>query len=124
MADDRDPVNSGESSRRAFIQRMLVAGFAAPVIGSFSFSELAAASEQRHTFPCQYHPNQTQTKCDNDDDDDHGKDQGDKGDQGDQGNKGDPGNQGNKGDQGNQGNKGDQGNKGKDHHDEHHHHHG
>ena len=69
MADDRDPGSSSESSRRAFIQRMLAAGFAAPVIGSFSFSELASASEQRHTFPCQYHPNQPPPKCDNDDDD-------------------------------------------------------
>ena len=110
MADDRDPGTSRESSRRAFIQRMVAAGFAGPVIGSFGFSELAAASGPRHTFPNQYHPNQP-PKCD--DDDDHDKDQGNKGDQGDQGNKGD------------QGNQGDQGNKGKDHRDEHHgHHHG
>jgi hypothetical protein len=91
MADDRDPVSSSESSRRAFIQRMVAAGFAGPVIGSFSFSELAAASGPRHTFPNQYHPNQEPPppppKCDDDNDDD-GKDQGDKGDQGNKGNKG------------------------------------
>ena len=74
MADDRDPVSSSESSRRAFIQRMVAAGFAGPVIGSFSFSELAAASGPRHTFPNQYHPNQEPPpppKCDHDEDD-HG----------------------------------------------------
>ena len=113
MADDRDPVSSGESSRRAFIQRMVAAGFAGPVIGSFSFSELASAGT-RQTFPNQYHPNQEPPppKCDHDDDDHGDQHDDDHGDQGDKGNKGD------------QGNKGNQGTKGTDHHDEHHHHHG
>jgi hypothetical protein len=76
MADDKDPVSSSESSRRAFIQRMVAAGFAGPVIGSFSFSELAAASGPRHTFPNQYHPNQPPPPPPHDDDgdDDHGDD--------------------------------------------------
>ena len=115
MTDDRDPAGANESSRRAFIQRMVAAGFAGPVIGSFSFSELATASGPRHTFPNQYHANQS-PKCD-DDDDDHGKDQGDQG-QGDQGDHGkDHSSQGDQGDHGkDHGNQGDQ-------HDKHHGHH-
>jgi len=48
MADDKDPITSGESSRRAFIQRMVAAGFA----GRDWFIRLqraAAASGPQHS---------------------------------------------------------------------------
>jgi hypothetical protein len=45
------------SSRRAFVKKMVAAGFAAPMIGTFGFAELASAAcgPPHHSFPNQTH---------------------------------------------------------------------
>jgi hypothetical protein len=46
------------SSRRAFVKKMIAAGFAAPMVGTFGFAELAsAACPPHHSFPnMSHHP--------------------------------------------------------------------
>jgi hypothetical protein len=54
--EERDLLEPLGSSRRGFVKKMIAAGFAAPMIGSFGFAELAsAACPPHHSFP-----NQTQ----------------------------------------------------------------
>jgi hypothetical protein len=58
--EDGDRIDEAGVSRRAFMRRMMAAGFVAPVVGSFSFAEMAsAAGRNRHKPPDQYYPNQT-----------------------------------------------------------------
>jgi hypothetical protein len=63
MADEeRDPLEPLGSSRRAFVKKMIAAGFAAPLVGSFGFAELASAAcgphQPHQSFPNQPLPNQ------------------------------------------------------------------
>jgi len=55
MADEeQDPLEPLGSSRRAFVKKMIAAGFAAPLVGSFGFAELASAACAPHqSFPNQ-----------------------------------------------------------------------
>jgi hypothetical protein len=56
--EDVDQTGEGGLSRRAFVRRMMAAGFVAPVVGSFSFAEMAsAAGRNRNQQPNQYYPN-------------------------------------------------------------------
>jgi hypothetical protein len=53
-----------ELSRRAFLKRMAVVGFAVPVITSFALDSVSSGDpgqhyEHRHHYPNQTHPNQT-----------------------------------------------------------------
>jgi hypothetical protein len=54
--EERDPLAPLTSSRRAFVKKMVAAGFAAPLVGSFGFAELASAACPPHqSFPNQTH---------------------------------------------------------------------
>ena len=68
MADDaaRDDSGDVDYSRRAFVKKGLVAGFAAPVIVSFALDGVAEAHEKHH----HRHPNQIFNNQGEDDDDD------------------------------------------------------
>jgi len=52
--EERDLLEPLGSSRRAFVKKMIAAGFAAPMIGTFGFAELASAACPPH----QSYPNQ------------------------------------------------------------------
>ena len=66
---DEEATGSADLSRRAFLKRMAVVGFAVPIVTSFALDGVASADEHRHRhgnqgygnqgYGNQYYPNQS-----------------------------------------------------------------
>jgi hypothetical protein len=54
-----EEARSADFSRREFLKRMAVVGFAVPIVTSFALDGVASADDHHHRHPNQTYPNQT-----------------------------------------------------------------